>query len=139
MIRQDALETWGAGRVFSDLKGLDNAVEQNIHRLQLHPAYSYEDFIRGVGISKEGSTEYQPGYLMRLSADIEKEREKLGDDARPHVLILDEMNRVDLSRVMGEAFSLLEDRGQEVELAAATQSSRRPSCRSPRTSTSSAP
>jgi 5-methylcytosine-specific restriction protein B len=34
----------------------------------------------------------------------------------PHVLILDEMNRTDLSRMFGECFSLLEDRNQIIEL-----------------------
>jgi 5-methylcytosine-specific restriction enzyme B len=117
VIRQDALDALGAPKVFAEPQELDEAVKHNTHRLQLHPACSYEDFIRGVAISKDGATEYQPGYLMRLSETIEKERERLGDKALPHVLILDEMNRVDLSRVMGEAFSLLEDRGEEVELA----------------------
>jgi 5-methylcytosine-specific restriction protein B len=34
----------------------------------------------------------------------------------PHVLILDEMNRTDLSRMLGECFSLLEDRSEAVDL-----------------------
>ena len=36
----------------------------------------------------------------------------------PHVLILDEMNRTDLSRMLGECFSLLEDRNQSIDLPA---------------------
>lgn len=116
LVRQHALEQWGAPRVFSDPDAVDEAVKRNTHRLQLHPAYSYEDFIRGLAISPDGGTEFRPGYLMRLCDHIEERRTQDGADALPHVLILDELNRADLSRVLGEAFSLLEDRGEPVEL-----------------------
>jgi 5-methylcytosine-specific restriction protein B len=39
-----------------------------------------------------------------------------GDDALPVVLVLDEINRTDLSRMFGEAFSLLENRGSSAVL-----------------------
>ena len=45
--------------------------------------------------------------------DIEKTPRS---DRLPHVLILDEMNRTDLSRLLGECFSLLEDRNEPVHL-----------------------
>jgi 5-methylcytosine-specific restriction enzyme B len=35
----------------------------------------------------------------------------------PLVMILDEMNRADLSKVLGECFSFMENRGQPVQLA----------------------
>ena len=38
------------------------------------------------------------------------------DQRLPHVLILDEMNRTDLSRMLGECFSLLENRDRPVRL-----------------------
>ena len=40
-----------------------------------------------------------------------------GDDRLPVVLVLDEINRTDLSRMFGEAFSLLENRGSSARLA----------------------
>jgi len=79
--------------------------------LQLHPAYSYEDFIRGLQI-KDGDTQYVDGYLLSL---IDKM-----DDGLPHVLILDEINRVDLSRLFGECFSALENRGESIDLPGVT-------------------
>lgn len=88
---------------------LKKALNENIHRLQLHPAYSYEDFIRGLQI-KGGDTVYVSGYLLRLL-----EKMKQAPDL-PHVLILDEINRVDLSRLFGECFSALENRGESIEL-----------------------
>ena len=91
---------------------LNLALSKNIHRLQLHPAYSYEDFIRGLQI-KGGDTVYTNGYLLRLL-----EKMKLEPDL-PHVLILDEINRVDLSRLFGECFSALENRGEAIDLLSA--------------------
>ncbi|ETX09713.1 hypothetical protein MUS1_06280 [Marinomonas ushuaiensis DSM 15871] len=88
---------------------LKKSLGENIHRLQLHPAYSYEDFIRGLQI-KGGDTVYANGYLLRLL-----EKMKQAPDL-PHVLILDEINRVDLSRLFGECFSALENRGESIEL-----------------------
>ena len=88
---------------------IKRALANNIHRLQLHPAYSYEDFIRGLQI-KGGDTVYTSGYLLRLLDKMKQEPDL------PHVLILDEINRVDLSRLFGECFSALENRGESIEL-----------------------
>lgn len=85
------------------------AHENNIHRLQLHPAYSYEDFVRGMHF-QGGNTVYKKGYLLNLIDKMKSEPEL------PHVLILDEINRVDLSRLFGECFSALENRGEAIDL-----------------------
>lgn len=115
VIRSSALSQMGPARYFQSQSELDAAIATNVHRLQLHPAYSYEDFVRALHISSDGSTEYRVGYLPRLIEDIERRPH----DARlPHVLILDEMNRTDLSRMLGECFSLLEDRNETIELPA---------------------
>ena len=93
---------------------LKQALEDNIHRLQLHPAYSYEDFIQGLHF-EEGDTRIKPGYLLNLL-------EKMEQDI-PHVLILDEINRVDLSRLFGECFSALENRGEAIDLLGLSENS----------------
>ena len=90
-------------------KKLKTALRSNIHCLQLHPAYSYEDFIRGLQF-EHGNTSYKKGYLLKLLSDMESE------PGLPHVLILDEINRVDLSRLFGECFSALENRGEDIDL-----------------------
>jgi 5-methylcytosine-specific restriction protein B len=115
IIRSSALVTMGPARYFQSQPAIENALKSNIHRLQLHPAYSYEDFVRGLHISANGATEYRPGYLLRLIDAINQEPK---DTRLPHILILDEMNRTDLSRMLGECFSLLEDRNQTIELPA---------------------
>jgi 5-methylcytosine-specific restriction enzyme B len=113
IIRPAALAKMRPARYFQSKSEVDSAVASNAHRLQLHPAYSYEDFIRALHISTDGGTEYRIGYLPRLIKHIEQQPQ----EARlPHVLIIDEMNRTDLSRMLGECFSLLEDRRQTIEL-----------------------
>jgi 5-methylcytosine-specific restriction protein B len=113
LIRSAALKQWGAARYFRDQAQLESTIRSHVRRLQLHPAYSYEDFIRALHIQEGGATVYRLGYLPSLIAEIEREP---SDQRLPYVLILDEMNRTDLSRMLGECFSLLEDREQTVDL-----------------------
>ncbi len=89
-----------------------------MRRLRLHPAYSYEEFTRGPRL-RGGKTVYEDGYLMRLVREIKDEPVRDGEKPLPWVLMLDELNRAGLSRVFGEAFSVLEDRDSPVDLPGA--------------------
>jgi len=113
LIHSAALRKWGASRYFRDHEAVAQAAKSNIHVLQLHPAYTYEDFVRGLHFV-DGRTEYRPGFLLRLIRD--KMDTEDPDKRLPHVLILDEMNRTDLGRMFGECFSLLEYRGKRIDL-----------------------
>ncbi len=117
IVRSAALSQWGAAKFFQEQDRVRECVERNVHRLQLHPAYTYEDFVRGLHIGEGGATEYRLGFLPSLVKEMEAE----GPERLPHVLILDEINRTDLSRMLGECFSLLEDRDQEIKLPAADE------------------
>ena len=118
LIRSAALRAWGAGTYFTDYKALKPILKSHVHYLQLHPAYSYEDFIGGLRLNEQGATVYERGFLPKLVDTIEGEKAPEGQALLPHVLILDEMNRADLSQVLGEAFSRLErsERGKPVQL-----------------------
>lgn len=112
LIRRSALRTFGAVEYFQRQDEVEEAVRTHVHRLQLHPAYSYEEFIRGLHLDENSRTVYRPGFLPQLVHQMATEP---GQNL-PHVVILDEMNRADLSRVFGEAFSLLENRGELIRL-----------------------
>lgn len=122
LIFNQALELWGPVDFLTrraeieTMAGTDS--DGHVRRLQLHQAYSYEDFVRGLRITADGAVEPADGYLLRLIDEIERANEVSADDlaALPWVVILDEINRTDLSRLLGECFSLLEDRTEAVEL-----------------------
>lgn len=118
IVRRAAMRAWGPVAYFERQDELERIVEAHVRRLQLHPAYSYEEFIRGLRL-RDGKTVYEDGYLLRLVDEISKEATPEGGQPLPWVLILDELNRADLSRVFGEAFSVLEDRDSPVELPGA--------------------
>jgi len=113
LIRQAALRKWGAGEFFASQDRVERETKGRIHWLQLHAAYSYEDFVRGLRLNANGGTEYVDGFLPLLVSEIEKEPV---ETRLPTVLVLDEINRADLSRLFGEAFSLLENRDKPLTL-----------------------
>jgi 5-methylcytosine-specific restriction protein B len=118
IIRRAAMRQWGPVAYFERHDELEQIIPAHVRRLQLHPAYSYEEFIRGLRL-RDGKTVYEDGYLLHLVKEIEDETVPAGEEPLPWVLILDELNRADLSRVFGEAFSVLEDRDSPVDLPGA--------------------
>ncbi len=86
--------------------------EERVELVQFHPSYGYEEFIEGLRPDLvDGNIRYE------VKAGIFK---TLCDRARrtkqPHVLIIDEINRGNLSRIFGELMYALERRGSEVRL-----------------------
>ena len=71
-------------------------------RVQFHPARTYEDFVVGLypkPVSGGLAFEVKPGDLLRAN-----QRAAQG----PHLLFVDEVNRADLGKVLGEAIVLFE-------------------------------
>ena len=101
--------------------------------IQFHPSYSYEDFVEGYRpkLNEELNTltfSVEPGPLLRLVRAAQISMDQFGDEAPPHILVIDELNRANLGRVFGELFFALEYRNQPVRLQ---YSSERPPFRLP--------
>ena len=79
--------------------------------VQFHPSYAYEDFVEGWRPSQDGGFKLTPGVLKRFAERASN------DQKNPYVLIIDEINRANLSKVLGELFYLLEYRNEGVTLS----------------------
>src|SRR5262249_48785483 len=89
--------------------------------------YSYEEFVEGIkvkSIESDGRHDVtypvEDGLLCAFAAEAARE------PSRPHVLVVDEMNRGNLPRVFGELLYLLEYREQAVGLPYSRRSFRLP-------------
>ena len=99
-------KTYVAKEVAQFLAGSPDRIEL----IQFHPSYSYEDFIEGLRPTKNGNFVIQDGPLKIIA-----ERAK-ADKEQTYVLIIDEINRGNLSKIFGELFYLLEYREEEIKL-----------------------
>ena len=77
-------------------------------KIQFHPQYSYQQFIGGYIVRGE-QVIYESGIFMRFLKDAKANPQK------KFILLIDEVNRANISQVFGELISIL-DRGSKISL-----------------------
>jgi 5-methylcytosine-specific restriction protein B len=110
-------KTWVAQKLARYFTGnaLDGAHDESLETVQFHQSYGYEDFMQGIRPQTNPEThqlEYhvRDGIFKRFCEVAARNPDK------PFVLIIDEINRGNISRIFGELLFLLEYREQSVRL-----------------------
>jgi hypothetical protein len=76
--------------------------EERVRMVQFHKSYAYEDFIQGYRPTSEG------GFVLRDGLFLNFCNVARNNQDQPHVFLIDEINRGNLSKVFGELMLLIE-------------------------------
>lgn len=81
---------------------IGEADPDRVETVQFHQSYAYEDFVQGYRPTPDRGFALRDGVFLRVCDAARKDR------SRRHVLIIDEINRGNLSKIFGELMLLIE-------------------------------
>ncbi len=105
----------GTGKTYvaRELANCLSGSKDRVRLVQFHPSYAYEDFVQGY---RPALIDGQPGFELRDGPLLEAAERARAEPEAKHFLIIDEINRGNLSKVFGELYFLLEYRDEEMRL-----------------------
>ena len=89
--------------------------EDRVRVVQFHPSYAYEDFVQGFRPTRDKETK-QAGFDLREGPLLQMAYQAWSEPNERHFLVIDEINRGNLSKILGELYYLLEYRDDEMQL-----------------------
>lgn len=110
-------KSFAAQRLAFALMGVKD--RDRLRFVQFHQSYSYEDFVEGFRPS-------ETGFALKSGKFVEFCRQAEGDPDGTYVFIIDEINRGNLSKIMGELMLLIEPDKRDADWAMPLASGRAP-------------
>ena len=89
-------------RLIPSVTKIDDSSLGRVETIQFHQSYSYEDFVQGYRPDGKGGFTLRDGVFHRFCKKASR------SPGRPHVFIIDEINRGNLTKIFGELMLLIE-------------------------------